>query len=68
MGKSGSHKKAKTGYLVLAALLVIEIVEYLVGTLLTGGALPYLALLAIVGAWPILYYFMHIGELRRPKE
>ena len=68
MAKSSSKRKVRIGFVVLAVLVATKIVEYLVGTRLHSGALPYLALLAIVAVWPILYYFMHIGELRNPEE
>ena len=68
---TGSPKleaKMRLGLAVFGALVVIEIVEYAVGVTLRGGAWPYLAILAVVGAWPIVYYFMHILQLWRPKE
>ena len=60
--------KLRLGLIVFGVLLVIEIVEYVLGTTMKTGNWPYLGLLAIIGAWPILQYFMHIFELRRHKE
>ena len=68
MAKSGTKRKLKLGYVVFVILVVTKIVEYLIGTRLHSGALPYLALLAVLASWIILYYFMHIGELRSPEE
>ena len=65
---SGLKSKFRLGYIVFVVLVATKIVEYLVGTRLHGGALPYLAILALIAVWPILYFFMHINELRRPKE
>ena len=60
--------KLRLGFMVFGALMVIEIVEYVLGTMMKTGNWPYLGLLALIGAWPILKYFMHIQELRRPKK
>ncbi|MBI4289168.1 MAG: cytochrome C oxidase subunit IV family protein [Chloroflexi bacterium] len=66
--KGDLQRKLRLGYVVFGVLMVIEIVEYVVGTGLRSGNWPYLGILAIVGAWPILRYFMHIQQLRKPKE
>lgn len=68
MRKSDLKSKFRLGYVVFAVLIVIEIIEYAVGTRLRSGSWPYLGVLAVIGAWPILQYFMHIFELRRRKE
>ncbi len=60
--------KLRLGFIVFGALMVIEIAEYVLGTRMKTGNWPYLGLLAIIGAWPILQYFMHIFDLRRHKE
>ena len=67
MSKPNLKSQLRLGYIVFGALLAIEVIEYLVGTTMRSGAWPYLAILALVGAWPILYYFMHIS-LRRPRS
>lgn len=60
--------KLRLGFIVFGVLMVIEVVEYVLGTTMKSGNWPYLGLLAIIGAWPILQYFMHILELKRHKE
>ncbi len=60
--------KMRLGFIVFGVLMVIEIVEYLVGTSVRAGNWLILAPLALVGAWPILRYFMHIVQLWRPEE
>lgn len=57
--------KLRAGYMVFGALIGIKIAEFLIITLIRSGAWPYLAILALAGAWPILYYFMHIRQLWR---
>jgi hypothetical protein len=58
----------RLGLVVFGVLMAIEILEYVLGVNMRGGAWPYLALLALVGAWPIVRYFMHIEQLWRPEE
>ena len=60
--------KLRVGLFVFVALMSIEIVEYLVGTRWRQGNWPLLGILAVIGAWPILSYFMHITQLRRSGE
>ena len=66
--KPDLKSKLRLGFIVFGALMVIEISEYVLGTRMKSGNWPYLGLLAIIGAWPILQYFMHIFELWRRKE
>lgn len=68
MKKPDLNKKLRLGFIVFGVLIVIEIVEYIVGTAMQRGSWPFLGVLALVGAWPILYYFMHIKQLKRPEE
>ena len=68
MSKIGLRGRLRLGYIVFGALVGIKIVEYLVVTTIRSGAWPYLLLLALAGAWPILYYFMHIRQLRRSRS
>lgn len=60
--------KLHVGLFVFVALMAIEVVEYLVGTRLRQGNWTLLGILAVIGAWPILSYFMHIMQLRRSGE
>ncbi len=60
--------RLRVGVVVFVALLALEVVEYIVGVTIHRGAWPFLAVLAVVGAWPILHYFMHITQLWRSGE
>ena len=66
--KPNLKARLRLGFIVFGALMVIEIAEYVLGTMMKTGSWPYLGLLAIIGACPILHYFMHVLELRRHKE
>ena len=68
MNRTVPGPKMRLGLYVFGVLMVVEVVEYLVGTGIKKGAWPYLAALALIGAWPILYYFMHVTGLWRTKE
>ena len=60
--------RMRFGWVVLGLLLVIEVVEYALGVNIRRGAWLVLAPLAVVGAWPIVYFFMHIRQLWRREE
>ncbi len=60
--------KLRIGYFVFGILIAIKVAEYLVATIFRSGAWPYLAVLALAGAWLILYYFMHIRQLWRKDD
>ena len=64
---SGSNIKGKLrlGYFAFGILIAVKVAEYFVATIIRSGAWPYLALLALAGALPIIYYFMHIRQLWR---
>ena len=61
---SGLRSKLALGYAVIGGLIAIKIVEYFVGTRVHSGGWAYLAILAIVSSWLVLYFFMHIYRLR----
>ena len=60
--------RLRLGFIVFGALVVIEVTEYIVGVTMKGGAWPFLGILAIIGVWPIVRYFMHIVQLWHPEE
>ncbi len=64
MSEDVKRRKLRLGAQVFAVLVALEIVEYLVGTTVDGALVP-LAVLALVAAWPIVRYYMHIEQLRR---
>ncbi len=68
MNKQGPGQKFRLGFLVFGALLVIEVIEFAVGVNVKRHNWPFLAILAVIGAWPILRYFMHLPQLWRRKE
>ncbi|MBI3952985.1 MAG: hypothetical protein HY330_00555 [Chloroflexi bacterium] len=60
--------RLRTGWAVLGLLMVIEVVEYVLGVTMQRGAWLILAPLAIVGAWPIVQFFMHLPQLWHREE
>ncbi len=68
MSEMGLKGRLRLGYIVFGVLVGMKVAEYLIGTRLRSGAWPYLAILAVVGAWSILYYFMHIHQLSGPRS
>ena len=68
MGKNKMFKQFKLGTIVFIALMIVEIIEYVVGVKIVKGNLILLTVLAILGAWLILQYFMHIQHLWIPHD
>ena len=60
--------KTRLGVIVFAGLIVLEVVEYMVGVAIKHGNWPIMAVLALIGAWPIAWYFMHLPQLWRREE
>ncbi|MDP2730817.1 MAG: cytochrome c oxidase subunit 3 [Dehalococcoidales bacterium] len=67
MDKSEIRKKLRLGFIVIGFLFIVELTEFLVGVNMPSGAWPILAVLVIPGFTPILYFFMHITQLRRRR-
>ena len=61
-------RKLAVGYAVFGGLIAIKIVEYFIGTRIHSGGWAYLAILAIISTWLIVYYFMHIYQLRSRRK
>lgn len=57
----------RQGWFVFAGLGVLTLVEYGVATSI-AGALPYLAVIALVKAWLVIQYFMHVAQLWHVEE
>jgi hypothetical protein len=55
-------KQLRLGYFVFGTLVSIKIVEYLISKLVKVGDWPYLAILALLSAWLIAYYYKHIRQ------
>ena len=68
MAKYNHKRVMRLGLWVFAALMVVEIIEYIIGVNVKVGNWPLLAVLAVPGAGLIIYYFMHIPQLWRRKE
>lgn len=66
--RSALAAKTRLGIAVFVVLMVLEIVEYIVGVQLKHGNWPIMAILALIGAWPILWYFMHLSQLWHREE
>ncbi|MBI2304735.1 MAG: hypothetical protein HYU86_08340 [Chloroflexi bacterium] len=63
MPKPDLRAKLRLGLIVFVGLMAVEVIEYIVGTTISG-ALPYLVILTVPGAGLILYYYMHIEQIR----
>jgi|GEM_PF-1452328 len=57
----------RIGLYVLIALIVLELLDFLVAQW-TNGSVLLLLVLAAINAALIVQYFMHIGELFAPEE
>jgi hypothetical protein len=68
MRKPDLSRRLRLGSIVFGVLVALEVTEYAVGVTMGSGAWPYLAMLAVIAAWPIVHYFMHITHLRPPRE
>lgn len=60
--------KLRLGWIVIGALGVLTIVEYWVAISVHSTPLPYLAVIAVVKAWLIVQYFMHVAQVWRSGE
>jgi len=60
-------KKMRVGWLVGVALAVATVVEYYVAVSLARPLVP-LAIVALIKAWFIVVYFMHIKQLWTSEE
>ena len=68
MSDAGLKRRLRIGYIVFSSLISIKIGEYLIATIIREGAWPYLAVLALVSAWLIIYYYKHIHDLWRSED
>ena len=57
--------RTRIGWLVAFGLVVLTGVEYWIAVSLSGSTFPYLVVIALIKAWLILRYFMHIRQLWR---
>lgn len=67
MSDTGFSARVRTGYVVFAALAVATAVEYVVAVSDVPGSLLVLAVVALLKAWLIVDYFMHVRALREDR-
>lgn len=60
--------KLRLGWIVIGGLAVLTAVEYWVAVAIHSNPLPYLAVIALIKAWLIIQYFMHVTQLWRKEE
>lgn len=60
--------KLRLGWIVIGGLVVLTAVEYWVAISIHSSPLPYLAVIALIKAWLIVQYFMHVAQLWRKEE
>ena len=68
MEESRMRSSLRRGLKAIIALAVLTLIEYAVPIIFESGANPYLAVLALLKAGLIAYYFMHIAQLWRQEE
>jgi caa(3)-type oxidase subunit IV len=56
----------RVGFIVIVILAVLTAVEFWVSTALVAP-LPYLTVIALVKAGLIVYYFMHVSQIRHKE-
>jgi hypothetical protein len=57
-----------TGRVVFVGLFIFSVVEYWVSVTYTSGIMFWLIMIALVKAWLILQYFMHVAQVRHSEE
>jgi len=65
---TSTKRKFRIGYFVFGGLVLLKVAEYLVSHYVRLGNWPYMLVLAVAGAWLILYYYKHIYQLWRREE
>lgn len=69
MERTGLRQSLYLGLVVIIALAVLTVIEFLVPKALAQGlAVPVLTVIALVKAGLIVYYFMHLAQLWRRRE
>jgi len=67
MSDAGPKRQLRTGYFVFGGLAAVKVIEYLIANSVGNGNWRYLAVLALVSAWLIIYYYKHIRQLWRSE-
>ena len=60
-----THKatKLRIGWIVAIVLAVLTALEYWIAIRFEGNVIPWLAIIALLKAWLIVQYFMHVSQL-----
>lgn len=66
-GTTPMQRTMRTGLIVIALLAALTVVEWFVGTEVDPNIVP-LAIISLVKAALIVWYFMHVYRLWRPEE
>ena len=61
-------QKLRLGWIVIGALAVFTGIEYWVAVTLRSNLLLLLSVIALIKAWLIVQYFMHVGQLWHGEE
>lgn len=56
----------RAGFIVIIVLAVFTAVEFWISNAM-ASPLPYLAVIALIKAGLIVYYFMHVAQIRRKE-
>ncbi len=59
--------KLRLGWIVIGGLAVLTALEYWIAVSVHSTPLPYLAVIALIKAWLIVQYFMHVAQLWRKE-
>jgi heme/copper-type cytochrome/quinol oxidase subunit 4 len=68
MKMSPIRDKMRSGLVVIAALVVLTVADFTVALTIDRGRFAILSLVAVIEAWLILDYFMHVARVWRPGE
>jgi heme/copper-type cytochrome/quinol oxidase subunit 4 len=64
----GQLEKMRRGLVVITILAVLTAIEFVVAVSVDTGRFGLLAVFALIKAWLILDYFMHISQLWKSDE
>jgi len=62
--ENSKSNRFRIGWLVSLGLAVLTVAEFVIGAYI-AGALPYLLITALIKAGLIVYYFMHLSQIRK---
>ncbi len=64
----GQMEKMRRGLVVIVILAVLTVIEFIIAISLDTGRFGLLTVIALIKAWFILDYFMHISQLWKTEE